>query len=54
MVARQFLREPYLASRAAAELGASIDVPDQVNKYRFSLPGGSAKNKKSDEQRAAL
>ena len=32
MVARQFLREPYLAFRAAKELGASIDVPKQYGR----------------------
>ena len=31
-VARQFLREPYLAIRAAAELGADIDVPKQYGR----------------------
>ncbi len=29
MIARQFLREPYLAFRAAKEQGVSIDVPNQ-------------------------
>ncbi|MEP6789167.1 MAG: tRNA-dihydrouridine synthase, partial [Acidobacteriota bacterium] len=32
MVARQFLREPYLAFRAAKELGVSIDVPKQYRR----------------------
>jgi 2,4-dienoyl-CoA reductase-like NADH-dependent reductase (Old Yellow Enzyme family) len=32
MVARQFLREPYLAFRAAAELGDSIHVPKQYGR----------------------
>ena len=32
MVARQFLREPYLAFRAAKELGADIDVPKQYGR----------------------
>lgn len=29
MIARQFLREPYIAFRAAKELGASVDIPVQ-------------------------
>jgi len=32
MVARQFLREPYMAFRAAQELGASVDVPRQYGR----------------------
>lgn len=32
MVARQFLREPYLAFRAAKELGAEIEVPKQYGR----------------------
>lgn len=32
MIARQFLREPYLAFRAAKELGISIDVPNQYGR----------------------
>ena len=32
MIARQFLREPYLAFRAAAELGARIDIPKQYGR----------------------
>ena len=32
MIARQFLREPYMAFRAAKELGISIDVPNQYGR----------------------
>jgi 2,4-dienoyl-CoA reductase-like NADH-dependent reductase (Old Yellow Enzyme family) len=32
MIARQFLREPYLAFRAAQELGAGIRVPQQYGR----------------------
>jgi 2,4-dienoyl-CoA reductase-like NADH-dependent reductase (Old Yellow Enzyme family) len=32
MVARQFLREPYLAIRAAKELEAKIDIPKQYGR----------------------
>ena len=32
MAARQFLREPYLAFRAAKELGGSVDVPRQYGR----------------------
>jgi 2,4-dienoyl-CoA reductase-like NADH-dependent reductase (Old Yellow Enzyme family) len=32
MIARQFLREPYLPFRAARELGGEIDVPKQYGR----------------------